>query len=521
MASHAVSIHGGDRYVGLGILDPRAQFVDADTPRIRNHRRATACGRLVGDHLQPEFSVPAHAHDDRLRVDGGIPDRRHLGAAVAAPGPIRAGAADAAVGRPRGGGADTGADPGGRPAWTEHARAPAGKNRRHRGHLEDRTRRAASAFCHAERQGAAQRLCDRRSRTFQPDPHPQVGWRGQGPGRFRRQASAGHAGVLDLPHHGRRGRVDAGAVMVGCLVPAAPARTSAPAAAGFCRDGVFGMGGCAGRLAHHRDRPPALRGVWSDHHGRGRFGCGGAIHRANTHQLPGGLRAVVGLIHGGAHAASAQGSRRQGSEFARPGRAAAGRSVSMTLDLPFIFLVLMGLAILAYVILDGFDLGVGILLPLATREQQDMMVASIGPFWDANETWLVLGVGILLVAFPHAHGVILSPLYLEVALMLIALILRGVAFEFRAKATGWHQKAWNRLFFVGSLGAAIAQGMMLAGVITGFKQGFLFVAFRVLVGLGLAGGYALLGSTWLVIKTETDLRARALRWGMFAVILTA
>ena len=193
----------------------------------------------------------------------------------------------------------------------------------------------------------------------------------------------------------------------------------------------------------------------------------------------------------------------------------------MALDLPFIFLVLMGLAILAYVILDGFDLGVGILLPLANREQQDMMVASIGPFWDANETWLVLGVGILLVAFPHAHGVILSSLYLEVALMLIALILRGVAFEFRAKATGWHQKAWNRLFFVGSLGASIAQGMMLAGVITGFKQGSLFVAFSVLVGLGLAGGYALLGATWLVIKTETDLRARALRWGMFAVTLTA
>jgi len=195
--------------------------------------------------------------------------------------------------------------------------------------------------------------------------------------------------------------------------------------------------------------------------------------------------------------------------------------IAMQLDLPLIFMALMGLAILAYVILDGFDLGVGILLPLATREEQDMMVASIGPFWDANETWLVLGVGILLVAFPHAHGVILSSLYLEVALMLIALILRGVAFEFRVKASGWHQDLWNRLFFVGSLGAAIAQGMMLAGVITGFKQGAFFVAFRLLVGLGLAGGYALLGSTWLVIKTENDLRERALSWGIFAVTLTA
>jgi cytochrome d ubiquinol oxidase subunit II len=191
------------------------------------------------------------------------------------------------------------------------------------------------------------------------------------------------------------------------------------------------------------------------------------------------------------------------------------------MDLPLIFAFLMGLAILAYVILDGFDLGVGILVPLATRGEQDMMVASIGPFWDANETWLVLGVGILLVAFPFAHGVILTALYLPVALMLIALMLRGVAFEFRAKATGWHQQLWNRLFFAGSLGAAIAQGMMLGGVVTGFREGAAFVGFELLVGLGLAGGYALLGATWLVIKTEGDLHARALGWARGAVFLAA
>ncbi|HWQ37718.1 MAG TPA: cytochrome d ubiquinol oxidase subunit II [Burkholderiales bacterium] len=193
----------------------------------------------------------------------------------------------------------------------------------------------------------------------------------------------------------------------------------------------------------------------------------------------------------------------------------------MQLDLPFVFMVLMGLAILAYVILDGFDLGVGILLPLASREEQDLMVASIGPFWDANETWLVLGVGILLVAFPHAHGIILSSLYLPVAVMLIGLILRGVAFEFRVKASGWHQEAWNRLFFLGSLGAALAQGVMLAGVVTGFKQGALATAFGLLVGVGLAGGYALLGATWLTIKTEGDLQAKSLAWGRAAVLLTA
>jgi cytochrome d ubiquinol oxidase subunit II len=193
----------------------------------------------------------------------------------------------------------------------------------------------------------------------------------------------------------------------------------------------------------------------------------------------------------------------------------------MTLDLPFVFMVLMALAILAYVILDGFDLGVGILVPLAKREEHDMMVASIGPFWDANETWLVLGVGILLVAFPFAHGIILSSLYIPVAMMLIALILRGVAFEFRAKASGWHQELWNRLFFVGSLGAAIAQGVMLAGVVTGFKEGLPFLAFGLLVGVGLAGGYALLGATWLIIKSEGELQAQSKRWGKLALMLTA
>ena len=193
----------------------------------------------------------------------------------------------------------------------------------------------------------------------------------------------------------------------------------------------------------------------------------------------------------------------------------------MTLDLPFIFLVLMALSILAYVILDGFDLGVGILLPLATSEQQNLMVASIGPFWDANETWLVLGVGILLVAFPLAHGIVLSSLYLEVALMLLALILRGVAFEMRLKALGWHRRIWNRLFFVGSFGAALAQGMMLAGVVTGFETGASFIAFELLVGIALAGGYALLGASWLVIKTADDLHARALNWARYAAVMAA
>src|SRR5215218_9480161 len=122
----------------------------------------------------------------------------------------------------------------------------------------------------------------------------------------------------------------------------------------------------------------------------------------------------------------------------------------MSLDLPLVFTGLMGFAILMYVLLDGYDLGVGMLMPAATEEQQGLMVASIGPFCAANETWLVLGIGLLLAAFPVAHGVILGALYLPVAGMLIGLMLRGVAFEFRIKALGWHRELWNWMFWFGS-----------------------------------------------------------------------
>ena len=115
----------------------------------------------------------------------------------------------------------------------------------------------------------------------------------------------------------------------------------------------------------------------------------------------------------------------------------------MTDLLPLFFVFAMGLALLLYVILDGFDLGIGMLLPLATDSEKDRMVASIGPFWDANETWIVLGVGVLLVAFPHAHGIVLTALYIPVTLMLFGLILRGVAFDFRVKAGDDKKAMWN------------------------------------------------------------------------------
>jgi cytochrome bd ubiquinol oxidase subunit II len=194
----------------------------------------------------------------------------------------------------------------------------------------------------------------------------------------------------------------------------------------------------------------------------------------------------------------------------------------MNLDLPLVFAALMGLAMLMYVVLDGYDLGVGMLMPAADAREQELMVASIGPFWDANETWLVLGVGILLVAFPVAHGIVLGALYLPVAAMLIGLMLRGVAFEFRVKAEGWHRELWNGLFWFGSFLAAFAQGFMLGRYITGFHPGFGYTLFALLVGASLCGGYVLLGATWLILKTQGVLQGKALgwaRWGLAWVAL--
>jgi cytochrome bd ubiquinol oxidase subunit II len=194
----------------------------------------------------------------------------------------------------------------------------------------------------------------------------------------------------------------------------------------------------------------------------------------------------------------------------------------MSLDLPLVFAALMGLAVLMYVVLDGYDLGVGMLMPAADAREQELMVASIAPFWDANQTWLVLGVGLLLVAFPAAQGIVLGALYLSVAWMLVGLMLRGVAFEFRVKAEGWHRELWNWLFWFGSFLASFAQGLMLGRYITGFHSGFGYTLFAFLVGASLCGGYVLLGATWLVLKTEGGLQEKALgwaRWGLAWVAL--
>ncbi len=192
----------------------------------------------------------------------------------------------------------------------------------------------------------------------------------------------------------------------------------------------------------------------------------------------------------------------------------------MTLDLPLVFAAVMGLAILAYVVLDGYDLGVGMLLPAASAPEQNRMVNSIGPFWDANETWLVLGIGVLLVAFPVAHGIVLTALYLPVMSMLIGLMLRGAAFEFRMKALGWHRDLWNWLFWLGSFVASFSQGFMLGRYITGFEPGFALLLFAALVGASLCGGYVLLGATWLILRTEGDLQRKAVGWARWGLAWT-
>jgi cytochrome d ubiquinol oxidase subunit II len=198
----------------------------------------------------------------------------------------------------------------------------------------------------------------------------------------------------------------------------------------------------------------------------------------------------------------------------------------MTLDLPLVWAVLLAVAVLLYVVLDGFDLGVGILFPFAATDQdRDVMMATIAPVWDGNETWLVLGGGGLMVAFPGAYAVLMPALYLPVMLMLAGLILRGVAFEFRLRGRRRGKVFWTWAFAGGSLAAAFSQGLVLGGFIQGvtvrdgqFAGGPLDWAtpYSLAVALGLVAGYVLLGAGWLMLKTEHDLHDAARRWAMKA-----
>ncbi|MCC2617751.1 cytochrome d ubiquinol oxidase subunit II [Aestuariibacter halophilus] len=185
-----------------------------------------------------------------------------------------------------------------------------------------------------------------------------------------------------------------------------------------------------------------------------------------------------------------------------------------------IFAFLMALSVLVYAILDGYDLGVGLLLPMNNEQHRDKMIASIGPFWDANETWLVLAVGLLLIAFPTAHSYILKALYLPAAVMLIGLILRGVAFDFRAKVRPGRKRTWDHVFKIGSLLATASQGYMLGAYVMGFEQSLGAIIFSLLSAVGVTMAYILIGASWLIMKTEQDLQQRAIRWATRASMVS-
>ena len=197
-------------------------------------------------------------------------------------------------------------------------------------------------------------------------------------------------------------------------------------------------------------------------------------------------------------------------------------------ELPVIFAGILVFAVVLYVLMDGFDLGIGILFPFARSEdERDLMMNTVAPVWDGNETWLVLGGSALFGAFPLAYSVILPALYLPLTVMLLALIFRGVAFEFRFKA-GRSKRSWGVAFAAGSMLATLAQGIVLGAFIQGFEvvdrdfAGGIFdwlTPFSLLTGVALLAGYALLGATWLAMKTEDELQEHAFGWARIALFL--
>ena len=184
-------------------------------------------------------------------------------------------------------------------------------------------------------------------------------------------------------------------------------------------------------------------------------------------------------------------------------------------ELSFIWAGIIAFAVLTYVILDGFDLGVGILFPLADGEREKaMMMNSVAPIWDGNETWLVMGGGGLFAVFPLAYSVVMPALYMPIILMLLALIFRGVAFEYRWRTERW-KPIWDIAFFGGSIVAAFMQGIALGALVQGIEVADRAYAggwwdwlslFSILTGFAVVVGYALLGATWIILKTEGSLQ---------------
>lgn len=201
----------------------------------------------------------------------------------------------------------------------------------------------------------------------------------------------------------------------------------------------------------------------------------------------------------------------------------------MGIELSFIWAGLIAFAVLTYVILDGFDLGIGILFPFARSEQdRSTMMNSIAPIWDGNETWLVLGGGGLFAVFPLAYAVVMPALYMPIILMLLALVFRGVAFEYRWRTVRW-KRVWDAGFFGGSVLATMMQGVALGALVQGIEVADRAYAggwwdwltpFSVMTGAALVVGYALLGATWIILKTEDGLQAQMRRYAFGLAIGT-
>jgi cytochrome d ubiquinol oxidase subunit II len=203
--------------------------------------------------------------------------------------------------------------------------------------------------------------------------------------------------------------------------------------------------------------------------------------------------------------------------------------VNISFDLTVIFALIIAFAVFAYVVMDGFDLGVALLFPFfPERRDRDVMMNSVAPVWDGNETWLVLGGGALFAAFPLAYAILMPAIYTPAIAMLLGLVFRGVAFEFRWR-TERGRFLWDFAFFGGSLIAALAQGIALGTILQGVKvTGRAYgggwwdwvTPFTMLTGVSVVAGYALLGATWLLMKTSGDLQERAYRYSRIFTFAT-
>src|SRR5690606_30579476 len=359
---------------------------------------------------------------------------------------------------------------------------------------------------------------------------------------LQRRVAARRQCLFHFPHHGghRPASHSHGGVGRVALVEGQPVHQQA-LPAGLLTGLAARLHRHSGRLVRHRTGPPALAGIRPSAHprrhlartGSQRGGHAGPLRLHLRHHLRDG-----DLLHKPPHRArplarsqsetvrpaEPPAFRRRGGHARSPGprtrsaglfpagdEAMTETITAMEWYLPVIWASLIGLAVMMYVILDGFDLGIGILFPFTRQEEErDVMMNSVAPFWDGNETWLVLGGGGLWVAFPTAYAVIMPAFYLPVLGMLLALVLRGVSFEFRWVAKPSHLM-WDVAFAGGSIVAAFLQGTILGGLLQGVEvvnrqyAGGPFdwlTPFSIFVGLAVVAGYALLGATWLVMRTE-------------------